>query len=284
MIVRVPASSANLGPGFDAVGMALDLCVTIGDLDLDAPVEGARAVDEHHPAAIANRVAGGNGRLWCTGAIPAGRGLGFSGAVRVGGAAVAVLGRNGGALDDEVRREVLAVVAPLEGHPDNVAASLYGGVVVAAAGTVVRVPLAPAVASLRVVAWVPQLVTKTDESRRVLGAPVAFDDVVANIGRVSLLVGALASGDIDVLDAATRDRLHQPARLHALPACAEVIEIAREAGALAAWLSGSGPTVAAFVEEHRVAEVVVALEGRADPAASAHCKVLAIDHDGLTTR
>jgi homoserine kinase len=297
MIVRVPASSANLGPGFDALGMALGLHVDVGEVGVDDLIEGARIVDEHHPAAVAHRVAGGDGGVWATGVIPAGRGLGFSGAVRAAGAALGVMRRRGvDTLDpaqighdavDEIRHEVFGVVAPLEGHPDNVAASIFGGVVAAAAGRVVRVPLAPIIGSAVVVCWVPTIVTKTDESRRALGRPVAFDDVVFGIGRVAVLVAALASGDTPALSAGTEDRLHQPVRLGAAPACAAAIEAVRAAGAWASWLSGSGPTVAALVEPSRVDAVVRALDsvGPDDlpEGASAHCKVLSIDTVGIRT-
>ena len=117
--VRVPASSANLGPGFDVLGMALDLPADVGTGE---PPVGARATDEHHPATIAFRALGGAGALWVRTSIPMSRGLGYSGAVRVGGAAVAAIQQGGGRDATEVVRgaDVLEVAARLEGHGDNV--------------------------------------------------------------------------------------------------------------------------------------------------------------------
>ena len=149
--VRVPASSANLGAGFDVLGMALSLYAEVG---IGAPPEGAHPAPETHPATVAFRRLGGNGPLWVRSSIPMGRGLGFSGSVRVGGASAAVVQRSGhDALDDvSAVEEVLAATTELEGHADNVAPSLLGGVVVCAGDTVQPVPLGfdPAV-----VVWVP---------------------------------------------------------------------------------------------------------------------------------
>lgn len=288
MIARVPASSANLGPGFDTLGLALSLSAELGlvapsdaptdgadpDAETDGVPAGARRCDRHHPAQIAFERCGGVGQVWERCSIPAGRGLGFSGAVRVGGGALALAQRRGAdALDEAGRAELLAVVAELEGHADNVAASIHGGVVATADGRVVRVPLAmdPAI-----VVWIPSFVTKTDESRRALGGPVAFADAVFNIGRVAMLVGALASGDVGALRMAFEDRLHQPARLAAAAPSAAAIEAALAAGAWGAWLSGSGPTVAAMCATADADELAAALP------ADGHTKVLRIDHEGAT--
>lgn len=270
--VRVPASSANLGAGFDVLGMALTLHALVGLGD--AP-EGAHAADEHHPATIAFRRLGGEGPLWVRSPIPAGRGLGFSGAVRVGGAAAAVVQRGGeAAFDDAGRTEVLAVTAELERHADNVAASVYGGVVVAAGTDVSVVPIAfdPAV-----VVWVPDATTtSTDHSRSRLPDTVSRADAVFNIGRAATFVAACATGDRAALRRATEDRLHQQQRLAAVPASAAALDAALDAGAWCAWLSGSGPTVAALCETSRADDLAAALP------ADGHTKVLRIDHEGAT--
>lgn len=280
MIARVPASSANLGPGFDALGMALTLYAEVGSIDPGRPLpDGARAIDEHHPATVAHRRLGGQGALWERCGIPAGRGLGFSGAVRVAGAALARAQRAVDELDDDDRAAILSVTAELEGHADNVAASLYGGVVATAGGKVARVPLGFADGmEVSVVAWVPAFVTKTDESRRALGAPVAFDDAVFTLGRLALLVAGLAAGDTTVLRTAVDDRLHQPIRLADAPACRAAIDAAHSAGAWAAWLSGSGPTVAAMCATALAADVAAAMHATAPD--QSHTKVLGIDHQG----
>jgi homoserine kinase len=279
-VARVPASSANLGPGFDALGMALTLYAEIGTGD--EPADGAsrsrgraRRAGETHPADVAFRRAGGHGPLWVRSPIPAGRGLGFSGAMRVGGLAAAWGQRNG--TDPEAfadaRADLLALAIELEGHADNVAASLYGGVVATAAGRAVPVPLAlePAV-----VTWVPSSTTSTEKSRAALPHKVAFDDAVFNVGRTALLVAALAAGDVDALVWATADRLHQDVRLVTNPRSHDALASGLEAGAWCGWLSGSGPAVALLCGPEGAEALAAALpsEGRA--------RVLAIDHGGAT--
>lgn len=244
-VVRVPGSSANLGPGFDGVGMALSLYVEAGVVGVDPMPDRARELDEHHPASIANRRAGGASALWMRGEIPMGRGLGFSGAARVAGALLAV---NGGAACEprraDVKQHVIDVTATLEGHADNVAASLLGGIV----GTngSASSSFLPGCA-LDVVVWIPDFTTSTSESRGKLPVSVSFDDAVFNVTHTALLMAALAAGDLDSLARATADRLHQDLRF----AHAEPSRVARDAmlaaGAVCAWLSGSGPTVACFV-------------------------------------
>lgn len=269
--MRVPASSANLGAGFDVLGMALALHAEVG---LGDPPANARPAGRTHPAAIAFARLGGEGPLWVRTSIPMGRGLGFSGSVRVGGAVAAAVQRGGRhALDDpSVRADVLSVAGELEGHLDNVAPSLEGGVVVAAGSRVQSVPLAfdPAV-----VVWVSDVATtSTDASRSTLPESVPMTDVVFNLGRVALFVAACAVGDHSVLRAATEDRLHQPVRLAGVPDSAAALDAALDAGAWAAWLSGSGPTVAAMCDPAHAHELAAALP------ATGHAKVLRIDHEG----
>jgi homoserine kinase len=276
MMVRVPASSANLGPGFDALGLALSLHAEIGLEDDGVPLPArARSIDRHHPASVAFHRAGGVGSLWERCPIPSGRGLGFSGAVRVGGAVLAHALRFPSDPQDWMRHraDVLALVTELEGHADNAAASLYGGAVAVAGGRVVSIPLGvdPAV-----VVWIPSFVTSTDESRLSLGVPVSFEDAVFNVGRTALLVAALAAGDVDALRTACQDRLHQDRRLaKALPSGA-ALGAALDAGAWAAWLSGSGPTIAMLCAPGDADELAQALPG------DGHTKVLRVDHQGAT--
>ncbi len=270
MIVRVPASSANLGPGFDTLAIALSLHAEIGVGEAPA---GAQPADEHHPASIAFRLHGGDGSLWVRSPIPSGRGMGFSGAVRVGGLVAAHAQRHGAdhaALQAELP-ELLRLATELEGHADNVAASLYGGIVATAGGLAVRVPMSfdPAM-----VLWVPSFVTSTDESRTKLPVDVPMADVVFNLGRVALLVAALAAGEVDVLRIATQDRLHQGIRLAAAEPSRAALDAALAAGAWASWLSGSGPTVAAMcaVDEAEALAAALPAEGQT--------KILRIDHAG----
>jgi homoserine kinase len=271
MIVTVPASSANLGPGFDSLGMALTLHARFGTSGDGLP-GGAHVVDRHHPARVAFNRLGGRGDVYVHHAIPSGRGLGFSGAMRVGGAALASAMRGPEGVVD--RAEVFAVSAELEGHSDNVAASVFGGVVATAGGRVVRVPVALHTA---VVVWVPTFETATDRSRRQLSPSVAFSDAVFNVGRTALLVAALAAGDVDVLRAATQDRLHQDVRLEAAPPSRVALDALVEAGAWCAWLSGSGPTVAALCAPADAEAIAAAL-----PVAGGRASVLELDDAGVT--
>jgi homoserine kinase len=292
MIARVPASSANMGPGFDALGMALALYAEVGIVDDNAALpDGVHIADEHHLATVAFARVDGTGTLWTRSAIPMGRGLGYSAAVRVGGLLLGLAQRAGGRgeVSDELAGAVLAHAIELEGHADNAAAAVLGGVVATTGGRSIRVPLRfdPAV-----VVWVPSFSTRTDQSRTKLPPTVAFADAVFNVGHVAFLVAALAAGDVDALGHATQDRLHQPSRFAAAPASMNAYEAALDAGAWSAWLSGSGPTVAAMcaAESADVVAAAMAATANAPTAAKAagttkdvgHTKILRIDHGGAT--
>jgi homoserine kinase len=268
----VPASSANLGPGFDALGMALDIPAEIGLCEATTSADDlAKRVDEHHPAHVAFAAAGGTGTLWVRSPIPIGRGLGFSGAMRVGGAALAVVQRRGPDALIERRTDILGVAAALEGHADNVAASLFGGIVATDGTAAVRVesPLRPDVEL-----WIPEETTSTSDSRTALPAGVSFDDAVFNVGRTALLVAALAAGDAAALSTATQDRLHQDRRLAVAGMSGAALEAGLAAGAWCGWLSGSGPAVAFLTEGGDGKAVAAALP------ASGHSRITAIDRSG----
>lgn len=240
--VVVPASSANLGSGFDVLGMALSMTAEIGLVDRDDSIpDGAEIARGKHPAATAFERAGGTGQVWVRTSIPSGRGLGFSGAVRVGAIAVArQQTRDVDVLVDD-RQAIFDLARAEEGHGDNVGASLFGGVVVVADSTCRNVPLAvdPAV-----VVWIPSYKTSTAESRTSLSDTVGRADAVFNMARVGLWVTALATGESSLLGEATADRLHQDVRLAKVPRSREALDAMTAAGAHGAWLSGSGPTVA----------------------------------------
>lgn len=262
--IRVPASSANLGPAFDALGVALSSY-------LEVSVGTGEPASETHPAVRAFRQAGGAGPISVTAEFPGGRGLGYSGAARVAGLLAAHVQSGRGAF--ESREVVLAQATEMEGHSDNAAASLLGGVVASAGGHATRIPMAlePAV-----VVWIPDRETATKESRRRLTATVAFDDAAFNVGRTALLVAALAAGDTAALRAATEDRLHQGARLARLPDSRTALRAALDAGAWCAWLSGSGPSIAALADPADARRIAAALPspGRAT--------VLRVDDEGAT--
>ena len=264
-IIRVPGSSANLGPGFDVLGMAVDryLDFRLVDDDGDASDSNWRLydADETHLAVRTFREAGGQGRVGIASAIPPARGLGFSGAARAAGLFAAAIQQ--GSSIEESRDEVFASASELEGHSDNVAASIYGGVTVAAGGVVERFPLGQ---DLAVVLWIPANGSGTDASRRSLPEHYRRDDVVFNLGRVALFAAALASGSLDRLELATQDRLHQEQRLSDLPASAMALRCAQEAGAYCAWLSGSGPTVAALCDPTNARDIAARLPDEAEVA------------------
>lgn len=272
MAVRVPATSANMGPGFDALGVALTLWADVGVVGADPVPDGGREANDSHPAQVAFVRAGGSGRVWVRSEIPMGRGLGFSGAVRIGGALAAEQQRTG----HFVRRspQALALCTELEGHADNVAPALHGGVVVVADGHVVQVPVAFDAAF---VVWVPDTTTSTNESRRKIGPTVELDAAVFNIARSAMLVAALASGDVASLREATRDRIHQDVRFSAAPASRDAFEAGLAAGAWCGWLSGSGPTVAFLCAPGTADALSRALPG------NGHTKILEIDREGART-
>ena len=287
--VRVPATSANLGPGFDALGLALRLYNTLTLEPADHPAieiegEGTGTLprDTAHLAyqaalAVAARAEGGGAagarafRLRQQNQIPLSSGLGSSAAAIVGGAvaANALLGAPLG------RQALLDLAAEMEGHPDNVAPALFGGLVVCArtpAG-VRWIRLAPP--PLNVVLAVPDYHVSTDEARRRLPARVPFPDAVFNVTRATLLVAALTGGRPDLLDEATQDRLHQPYRETLVPGLTDVFAAARRAGAYGVALSGSGPTVLAFGDAPEIGPAMA----QAFRAAGAACRILHAEFD-----
>lgn len=255
--VRAPATSANLGPGFDALGLAL---ARYDEVEVEAAPSGVRVevdgegagevpTDEKHLVVRAIRAgldslgADQPGLLLrCRNTIPHGRGLGSSAAAIVAGVAAAY-GLTGTPLD---RDRALATVTELEGHPDNVAACLYGGLTVAwmESGTARAARLVPD-QRIRPVAFVPATALSTEVARGLLPASVPHADAAANSGRAALLVAALTARP-DLLPAATEDRLHQPYRAPAMPVSAGLVDRLRAAGT-AAVISGAGPTVLALL-------------------------------------
>ena len=276
-LIRVPGSSANLGPGFDVLGMAVDRYLDIRLIDEGSDPGDSNwrlhEANESHLAVETFREAGGAGRVALSSLIPPARGLGFSGAARAAGLFAAAVQQ--GSSIDEARDDVFARAAELEGHGDNVAASIYGGVTVAVDGVVETLPLG---CEFAVVLWIPANSSGTDASRQVLPRQYGLGDVVFNIGRVGLLAAALANGTVDRLGIASEDRLHQEQRLVDLPESADALQKARDGGAYCAWLSGSGPTVAALCDPSAAGHVARQLPGYAEIA------IAKIDHRGARCR
>jgi homoserine kinase len=247
--VRAPGSSANIGPGFDVLGVAVSRYVWAADSPQGEASSGPCGAD--HIARIAFEQAGGSGDIWFGFELEPGRGLGFSAAARAAGAVLAGL-RLGDDLE-AAKGRAYPVVADIEGHGDNAAPSVYGGIHVIAGDRNHRLDTTfPG----RLLWWVPQLETPTDESRLELPTSVSRADAVFNIGRMGLLVAALYEGDLSLLRRATEDRLHQPHRLGECRVASDAIQAALDCGAAAAWLSGSGPTVGIVAAEDRVDDVV----------------------------
>ena len=314
VVVRAPASSANLGPGFDALGLALSLHdvavarVTGGGLDIEVSGEGSQsaAAGEAHLVVRAMRAAfdvlGGQPPglgLRSLNAIPHGRGLGSSAAAIVTGILAARGLATGGTemLPDDA---VLALATSLEGHPDNVAACLHGGLTiswvpepetpaVAAAGNGAspvatppgpRVVRLPVLEEIRPVVFVAEEGLATHTARGALPAAVPHRDAVANAARAALLVAALTRVP-EVLFDATRDYLHQPYRARVMPRTADLLGRLRAAG-VAAVVSGAGPSVLAFTVAAGPAGPDLVDSIAAETGIGWRISPLAIDRQGAT--
>lgn len=261
VVVRVPATSANLGPGFDAIGMAVDMwseftveradkfeVICEGQGSHDIPLDetnlvcfAVAAAFEHAGKALPRL------RYHLVNRIPYARGLGSSSAAIVGGL-VAGLVLAGHQVKAWGAEELLNMAADIEGHPDNVAPALYGGIQLGIHSgerwMTERVNLPP---GLQCVCFIPETIGKTSTARGVLPETVSRKDAVFNVGRVAWLINALSSNNIDQLRYGVEDALHQPQRAAAVyPHLEPIIRAAVGAGASAAYLSGAGPSVMAL--------------------------------------
>jgi len=253
--VRFPATSANLGPGFDTFGLALDLCNDV-TVDTDAPSgvtwegEGADelAVDGSDlvsttMAAIASSMDTPLPSLALHGVnrIPLGRGLGSSSAATVAGVVLASRVLDLG-IDRGDAFSVFAEAAGIEGHPDNAAPAVFGGLTIAVDGAVHRLEPHPA---LRAVVLVPSVRLDTASARDALPDRVPMADAVFNLGHAALLVEALTT-DPSLLQEALRDRLHQDARLELVPEMADQFDRIQALRRVPVCVSGAGPSLIAF--------------------------------------
>jgi homoserine kinase len=299
--VRVPATSANLGPGFDALGLALTLYNEVhltgwaapgfppltvsvqgegaGRIPLDRTNLVVRCVERvfsRHKKKLPSLV------LRLVNRIPLARGLGSSSAAIAGGIAAANRALGG----PMALEEMVFLASQIEGHPDNVTPALAGGFCVAVVSGD-KVTYAgwndPALfKGLKAVAAVPDFELSTARARRVLPARVPLGDAVFNVARSSLLVGALASRRWGLLAQAMDDRLHQPYRKNLVPGLDEALAAARRAGALGACLSGAGPTVLALAEFSRAGKVGESMQrafSRRDVRAG--IKIMDVDREGV---
>jgi homoserine kinase len=279
--VRVPGSTSNLGPGFDTLGLALQIYLTVtcepaDRLEIDARGEGAAQLPRGEDNLVwraMRAVADAAGqtllpqRLQLQSEIPLSRGLGSSGAAIAAGLWIANL-HTGAHLD---RQQLLELGTAIEGHPENVAASLFGGLTVncpteqGVISAPVKVQKWP-----HVVLLIPDRQVLTEEARRVLPESLVYDRAVASVQRVALLLEAFHSGRFDWLRTAMEDQLHQPFRKHLVPGFDAVVAAAYQAGADGVCLSGSGSTILAFV--------------RSDAPSVATAMAMAAEKAGLTSK
>ncbi|MDO9354165.1 MAG: homoserine kinase [Solirubrobacteraceae bacterium] len=254
--VRVPASSANLGPGFDVLAVALDLWLELEVVPapsfsftttLDVPKDGSNiAVEAFGQVGDPGRVA-----FTMRSEIPLSGGMGSSAAARVAGALAALV--MAGDEPREARHAALSIAAELEGHSDNASAAVLGGVSV-------ELPDGPLTLTvpqrLGFVIVAPHEAVSTNDARAALPAAVPMVDAAFNVGQAMALAAGLASRDLDLLARGLGDRLHQPYRAHLYPKSAQLLADAKELGALDATISGAGPTVLLWCERDRLHEVL----------------------------
>lgn len=266
-LVRVPASSANLGPGYDVLAAAVSLFLELdveetgeffldpGELDVSTGRDNlvVRAFESLHPAdGIAFRL---------NSEIPLARGLGSSAAAIVAGLFAA----------DHLfelaltKEEMLARASAIEGHPDNVAAAIYGGFVICGAGEGEGRPSAARFdppSGLEGIAVIPAEEVSTERAREAIPAEVPLADAVANVSAASRLVLGLQRADLDLVAAGLQDRLHQDRRRDLYPRSMGLVDDARDLGALGASISGAGPTVLVWTTWQDAGNVAEALEAR----------------------
>ena len=272
--VKAPATTANMGPGYDCLGMALDVwnTIEIEVLDSGEPVvevtgEGAGELETGRDNLVYRSMEFlfqdaeqemPMVRIRCDNAIPLARGMGSSAAAIAGGLVAA----NAICSQDYTPNDLLEMAATIEGHPDNVAAAVLGGMQLVISDKTeegsrlytVPINVPP---ELHAVVFVPQVRIATEDARAVLPEKVTVADAVHNMGRVGLLVASMATNHPEYLAIATQDLLHQPYRQPLFPAMKVIFKAALDAGALGVFLSGSGSTVLALTQGR---EMTVAYE------------------------
>lgn len=286
--VVVPGSSANLGPGFDCLGVALPLYLTVsiarhlGALTVVTTGEGQDELPRDASNLVVSTLLGeiggdGSGlEIMIENELPLAAGCGSSGAAIVAGLAAAAA-LSGRPLD---RPALLVRAAELEGHPDNVAASVYGGFSVSWSEPVGARSVPPPL-DLRFVLVTPDERLATAKARAALPPTLPFPDAVFNVQRVALLVAALAAGDLGALPLALADRLHQSRRAHLVPTYERLSGAAAELGSLGVTLSGAGPSVLLWTTRG-VASELARRVGEREP--QARVRVLSPSAEGVHVR
>ncbi|MBO5447778.1 MAG: homoserine kinase [Ruminococcus sp.] len=256
--IQIPATSANLGAGFDALGLALTFYnyVEIEESDridisasdgLDIPTDEKNLVyiSAKDLYAVCGKKLNGL-KLRQTNSIPMARGLGSSSACIIAG----LVGANKMLGDPLSKDDLVDLAAQIEGHPDNTAPALLGGIVTAVFdGRRVQWVKQEVYTKLKFAAIIPDFELKTEEARACLPKEISHKDAVFNLSRAALFSASLLTGKFENLRTAVDDRLHQPYRMKLIPHCKEVFDIAYAHGAYASYISGAGPTVMAIADE-----------------------------------
>lgn len=269
VLVKVPATTANLGPGFDALGLALDLWnqtefIPTGNKQISLTIEGegrdSLPSDENNAIVeaalqvyqLAGKPCDGI-QIKCTNRIPLGSGLGSSSAALLTG----MLGANALLGEPFSREEILKLAIETEGHPDNVAPAMLGGLVASIIhdSHVVssRLTLIGQHAPIHITVVFPDFDFPTQQARALLPEQIDRRDAVYNISRAVIVTEAFRLGDLDILGEAMDDRLHQPYRLPLIPGAQAAMEAMKRAGASAVALSGAGPSLIAFSSKREAA-------------------------------
>jgi homoserine kinase len=272
-----PASSANLGPGFDTLGLALALrCTATVELaDAMTITEDGSTCRLGSKDMIAKAVmlaVGQPAHVILDNDVPRARGMGSSSAVvaSVAGAALKA------ARDDAGAARVFEIVAELEGHGDNAAAAVFGGFVAVADGGVKRLDLDP---SIRIVVGIPDSPLRTVDARAALSGTVPRDVVCRSLSRLVFLIEGLRDANVEVLRHAAGDELHEAPRASLSPVTGEMIAAALRGGALHAGWSGAGPAAIAFTTPETQGRVIGAMSGAL--GARGEVLTLDVDYDGL---
>lgn len=255
--VQVPATSANLGPGFDTLGLALNLYNTFTFQEIPEGLEitgcEAKFANENNLVYTSmlktfNRIGYSiNGmKVDIKTDIPVSRGLGSSATCILGG----VIGANKIAGSPLTKDEILELATEIEGHPDNIAPALFGGLVVSVMEREkIFYNQINVSKGIKFVALIPDFTLSTRDARHVLPSSVSYGDAIYNIGKVSLLLSALSNGRHDLVKIGIKDKLHQPYRGKLIPRFKEILNKCDEMGSLGVFLSGAGPTIMALIDD-----------------------------------
>lgn len=261
--IRIPATTANLGSAFDAIGLALNKYNEFYFEKIDSGFEVTGILPEHegednmiyksyiyalNSMEESEKTYNGGIRVRVSSEIPISRGMGSSATCILAGVTAAFIVQNNSIKNIDKER-ILRISTEIEGHPDNVSAALYGGIVVSASfdnkiiTQKIKTPI-----KLEFVAFIPDFTLSTEKSREVLPKSVGFKDAVFNISGVSLLISSLYNGEKEILKYACDDRLHQPYRAKLIKFYDEIKKLSRSSGSYASFISGAGPTILSIVE------------------------------------